>query len=120
MGDFIMLYGKKGAGITELKMVVGEAGPQQTERGDVPILTDARIGSSTAGLIKYRTASSVDIAVQFYQTEMPKNGWVDGEAFLIKPEMAILYYLKGVETATAIIKQDDKGITRVMISITGG
>jgi len=88
---------------------------QEVRRDDICILHDTEVGVSSPRLVKYQTVSSVDNAIQFYQTEMPRNGWRVSEGNLIRPDTAVLYYIKSREIATVIITQDS-GRTRVMIS----
>ena len=96
-----------------------EAKAQTGGRADLPKLPDAKIELSTSELISYRTASSVKDAANFYETEMPNNGWAAGEnnKDLIMDESAILSYTKAGEKANVIVSKDDKG-TSVMISIS--
>jgi hypothetical protein len=96
-----------------------EAKAQTGGRDDLPKRPDAKVELSTSELISYRTASSVKDTADFYETEMPNNGWAAGESNqdLIMDESAILSYTKGGEKANVIVSKDDKG-TNVMISIS--
>ncbi len=96
-----------------------EAKAQAGGRADIPKTPDAKIELSTGEMMSYRTASSVKDAANFYETEMPNNGWTAGEnnKDLIMDESAILSYTKAGETANVIVGKDDKG-TSVMISIS--
>jgi hypothetical protein len=96
-----------------------EAKAQTGGREDLPKMPDAQVELSTSELISYRTASSVKDTADFYETEMPNNGWTAGEnnKDLIMDESAILSYTKAGETANVIVNKDDKG-TGVMISIS--
>jgi len=96
-----------------------EAKAQTGGREDMPKLPDAKVELSTSELVSYRTGSSIKDAAQFYETEMPKNGWTAGESNqdLIMDDSAILSYTKAGETANVIVNKDDKG-TSVMISIS--
>jgi hypothetical protein len=94
-----------------------EAEAQTGGREDLALLSDAQIQFSSAELISYLTASSVKDAAQFYENEMPKNGWSAKEGNMVLDESAVLGYNKGSETASVIIGTD-QGKTSVMISIT--
>jgi hypothetical protein len=94
-----------------------EAEAQTGGREDVALLSDAQIQFSSAELISYQTASSVKDAAQFYENEMPKNGWSAKEGNMVLDESAVLGYNKGSETASVIIGTD-QGKTSVLISIT--
>ena len=93
-----------------------EAETQAGGREDIPMLSDAAVEFSSAEFISYRTASSVADATQFYQDEMPKNGWTASEDSMIFDENALLHYNKGGETADVIISIDENG-TNVLITI---
>jgi hypothetical protein len=90
---------------------------QEVGRDDICVPPNTQVEVSSPRLVKYRTTSSVDNAMRFYQTEMPKNGWRVSEGHLIKPDTAVLYYIKSREMATVIITQGGRGRTKVMISI---
>lgn len=94
-----------------------EAEAQPAGRDDVPMLPDAQVEFSSAEFISYRTASNVEGAAQFYESEMPNNGWTAEEGNMIMAESAFLNYNKGSETASVIIGTDENG-TNVLISIT--
>jgi uncharacterized Rossmann fold enzyme len=98
-------------------MIKFEGDSQKVRRDDICILPDTEVELSSPRLIKYRTVSSVGNAMQFYRTEMPRNGWRASEGHLIKPDTAVLYYIKSREMATVIITQNDNDRARVMISI---
>ncbi len=89
----------------------------QTGREDIPILPDADMEFASAEFISYRTATGVKDAAQFYQDEMPKNGWTADETNMVLDESAILNYNKEGETANIIVSTDEE-ITSVLVSIT--
>jgi hypothetical protein len=92
-----------------------EAEAQAGGREDIPMLPDAAVEFGSAEFISYGTASSVADAAQFYQDEMPKNGWTASEDSMVFDENALLHYNKGGETADVIISIDDG--TNVLITI---
>jgi hypothetical protein len=94
-----------------------EAEVQAGGREDIPMLPDASVEFASAEFISYRTASSVADATQFYEDEMPKNGWTAAEDNMTFDDGAFLNYNKGDETASVIIGTDEEG-TNVLISIT--
>jgi hypothetical protein len=93
-----------------------EAKAQAGGREDTPMLPDAQVEFSSAGTVSYRTGSSVEEAAQFYEDEMPKNGWTAGEGNTILPEGTFLSYTKEGETATIIVGTDENG-TSVLITV---
>lgn len=94
-----------------------EARTQPGGRDDVPMLPDAQVEFSSPEFISYRTASSVKDAAQFYQDEMPQNGWTAEEDNLILDDGAFLNYTKAGETAGVIIGAEENE-TNVLITIT--
>jgi hypothetical protein len=71
-------------------------------RDDVPMLPDAELDSfSTADYIVYQTGSSIAQVGQFYEREMPKNGWqsVEGNNPADLAAAGYLEYTKGEELA---------------------
>ena len=93
-----------------------EAKAQAGGREDIPMLPDAQVDFSSAGMTSYRTGSSVEEAAQFYEDGMPKNDWKAGEGNTILPEGTFLSYTKDGETATIIIGTDENG-TSVLITV---
>jgi hypothetical protein len=93
-----------------------EAKAQAGGREDIPMLPDAQVEFSSAGMTSYRTGSSVEEAAQFYEDGMPKNDWKAGEGNTILPEGTFLSYTKEGETATVIIGTDENG-TSVLITV---
>jgi hypothetical protein len=93
-----------------------EAKAQAGGREDIPMLPDAQVEFSSAGMTSYRTGSSVEEAAKFYEDEMPKNGWTAEEGNAILPESAFLGYTKGNETATFFVGADENG-TSVLITV---
>jgi hypothetical protein len=94
-----------------------EAEAQTAGRDDIPMLGDANIDFSSAEFISYSTGSRVKDAAQFYENEMPKNGWTANEANMVLADNAVLNYNKGGETANVIVSTDENG-TSVIITIS--
>ena len=93
-----------------------DAEAQAGGRDDIPMLPDADVEFSSAEFNSYRTASSVADAAQFYQDEMPKQGWTADADNMVFDENALLHYNKGGEVADVIISSDAGGTT-VLITI---
>jgi len=93
-----------------------DAEVQAGGRDDIPMLPDADVEFSSAEFNSYRTASSVADAAQFYQDEMPKQGWTADSGNMVFDENALLHYNKGSEVADVIISSDAGGTT-VLITI---
>jgi len=93
-----------------------DAEAQAGGRDDIPMLPDADVEFSSADFNSYRTASSVADAAQFYQDEMPKQGWTADAGNMVFDENALLHYNKGGEVADVIISTD-AGDTTVLITI---
>jgi len=93
-----------------------EAKAQPAGRDDIPMLPDADIDFSSPEFFSYHTATSPTDAAQFYETEMPKNGWTAEEGNLIFDDGAFLNYTKGDETASVVIGTDENG-TSVLVNI---
>jgi hypothetical protein len=94
-----------------------EAEAQTSGRDDIPMLGDANIDFSSAEFVSYLTASRVKDAAQFYEDEMPKNGWTANETNMVLDDNAILNYNKGGETANVIVSAGENG-TSVLITIS--
>jgi hypothetical protein len=84
---------------------------------DIPILPDTQAEIPSPNLIKYQVPASAGDAVRFYQLEMPRNDWAAHQQHLIRPELAVLSYVKDSKRATIIIHQDNELRTRVMITL---
>jgi hypothetical protein len=72
---------------------------------------------ASAEFINYRTATSIKDAAQFYQDEMPKNGWTADETNMVLDDSAILKYNKEGEAANIIVSTEEE-VTSVLVSIT--
>jgi len=95
-----------------------EAKAKAGGRTDIPVLSDADVEFASTELISYQTLSSVADAAQFYQDEMPRNGWTADEGNMIFDQNALRQYKKANETADVIIGSDVNG-TNVLITIGG-
>ena len=94
-----------------------EMGTQRGGHADIPVLAHCT-AETWPGLVKYRIASSIDSAVQFYRDEMPKNGWSAMDGMLIQPHIAVLSYAKDDKVATIIMNRDRTVKTMVVIHIS--
>jgi hypothetical protein len=94
-----------------------EAEAQTGGRDDIPMLSDAQVEFSTAEFITYRTTSSPADAAEFYENEMPNQGWTAGGDNMVSEDSAFLDFQKDSTTANVIIGTDENG-TNVVITIT--
>jgi hypothetical protein len=87
---------------------------------DIPVPEDAEEISSLMGFITFQSASSPEELTEFYQTEMPNNGWAEVSV----DEMAgmfILEFEKDGRNASLMITPDtDTGKTSVLITVEEG
>ncbi|HET7376208.1 MAG TPA: hypothetical protein VFK30_05840, partial [Anaerolineae bacterium] len=85
---------------------------------DIPILPDAKNNSAMGDLTTYTSATVFDDAVNFYKTEMVKNGWTaDANSSMSAPNFATLSFKKDTRTASVSITFDtSSNETTVLIS----
>ncbi len=87
---------------------------------DIPAPSDAKFTSQESWRIQFTTASTLKQTHDFYEAEMPKNGWTPGEA----SEMQGSWYLqftKGDRTAHVdITSRGDSSELSVLIWFQGG
>lgn len=118
-GSVSMLYEVYDINETIVIEPPAEAEGKTGQRDDLPMLPDAEIEFSMAGMVSYTTASSLKEATDFYKEEMPKNGWLaakDGETML--EDFVLLNYTKGGDKVNIMISTDeDKAVTNVMLSV---
>jgi len=100
--------------------IPGFSGGDGEKPEDIPVMTNAEDESSGSNMVSYLTASSVSEAVDFYNREMPNNGWTKtdeetpGEGTRMKFEKGDRKAM--VEIFPAMMFQ---GKTRVQIMIQG-
>ena len=84
---------------------------------DAPQLPDASNVLNMPGLLSYDTASSLEDAAAFYQTELPESGWtVFGEPAIFDTA-ALLVFTKDDQTMTVNISAEN-GVTTVHIGLS--
>jgi len=84
---------------------------------DIPLLPDAKIEAAMAGMIAYKTESTVKETAAFYEKEMPNNGWKQKGETSFLGEMAMLTFEKDSrEVGITVAIDEDTGKTQVMIS----
>jgi len=93
-----------------------EAEEQTQERQDIPILPDAEIEFSSPDFITYKTASSVQDATEFYETEMAKQGWESSGDSFVMEDTAMLSFEKDGATASIMISAGEQD-TDVIIAV---
>jgi hypothetical protein len=98
--------------------VVGQVGEGEGRREDIPLMPDASGITSVGSEVSYQTASPVKAVAEFYQAEMPKNGWTAHEMIAIVTDFAAsLVFHKGEDTATIVIAPSGTGGSRVTIGV---
>ena len=82
-----------------------------------PLLADAEIDFSMEGLVSYKTASTVNEAVEFYKTELANDGWEnDTESEFISAESALMVFNKEGAELSLIIALEADGSTSVLLT----
>jgi len=95
-------------------LMSGQVDPANVEW---PMMADAEIDFSMEGLVSYTTASSISEVVEFYQTELPNDGWTyDAEAEYISDESALLSFSKDGTELSLVIGLEDDGSISVLLS----
>lgn len=67
---------------------------------DIPIYSDNAQMQVISGIITYQAHGDLPTLTQFYETEMPNNGWEQAQAPITSSAASILTYKKGDRTAT--------------------
>lgn len=71
---------------------------------DLPMLDDANVGFSMAGMTNYTTSATVDEVIEFYRTELEKLGWEhDSAQDMLTETGGFLAFTKDGTTLTLII-----------------
>lgn len=96
-----------------------EALAQKGAREDIPMTADAKIDFSMPDMVSYKTALSIEEAIEFYETEMPKQGWKlaqDGKTTF--EDWASLTFTKDKDKAFVMISKEEEGTgTSVLVTI---
>ena len=86
---------------------------------DLPILGDATDKASIGDMVTYKSKTSLDDAIAFYQQKMRDTGWApEGEPTTMEG-FSILNFAKGDQKAGVTIASEEGGIT-VIINVTKG
>ena len=85
---------------------------------DIPVPEDAEEVSFTFGMISFNSASSPAEVADYYQAQMPLNGWSESSVSEVSG-MYMLEYTKDGRTASLIVNEGDSetGGSSVMITI---
>jgi len=82
-----------------------------------PVVADAEIDFSTEGLLSYTTASPIQTVVQFYQAELPNQGWAyNAAAEVVSSDNALLSFSKDGAELNLVISQEDNGKISVLLA----
>jgi hypothetical protein len=89
----------------------------ESAASDIPVMPDATEQTTMGAMITYKSASPFREVVDFYQDEMPNNGWEpSGDEPMLTEELAMLTYEKDGKKASITITTDG-GQVSVLISI---
>lgn len=83
---------------------------------DIPIPDDAEEVTNMFGILTFTSPSSIQDIAEFYQTEMPENGWSETSVNEMSG-MYMLEYTRESRTASVVITTGDSGETSVMITV---
>jgi hypothetical protein len=83
---------------------------------DIPVPEDAEEVSFMFGMITFNSASSPAELADYYQTQMPLNGWSESSVSEVSG-MYMLEYTQDGRTTSLIINEGDTGGSSVMITI---
>jgi hypothetical protein len=85
---------------------------------DLPAPDDAQDVASMFGMITFNSPSTPQQVAEFYQAQMPANGWTE-TSFEEMSGLYMLEYTKDTRTASLMINTDDEtGLTSVLITIS--
>jgi hypothetical protein len=85
---------------------------------DIPLPPDATGMAEMFGMMTFQSPSTPQEVADFYQTEMPNNGWTEVSADSMG-DVFMLQYTKDSRTAELMISADaDTGETGVMLTVT--
>ncbi|MFQ5576486.1 MAG: hypothetical protein ACE5G8_05795 [Anaerolineae bacterium] len=92
---------------------------EETGQTDLPMLDDADVQFSMAGMVSYYTAAGVNQVVEFYRAQLPPLGWTADTSFeMVSDDGALLNFTKeGVELTLSVNREDDG---RVNVSLFSG
>ena len=83
---------------------------------DIPVPAGTEDASSMFGMITFTSEIPPQEVFDFYQTEMPNNGWTEESADAMTG-LWTLEFTKDGRTASIMITEDDDGITSVLITV---
>jgi len=106
--------------ITEVQEMITEMPDLSGEKpADIPIIEGGEEMIATKGLITYSTVKGLGEVVDFYERQMPVNGWVKTEG-KVEEDTAKLVFQKEARKATITIDSFPIVGTTVSITIEGG
>jgi hypothetical protein len=98
--------------------VVGKMGEGEGRREDIPLMPDATNIVSVGSEVSYDSASPLKTVAEFYETEMPRNGWTADPMLTFVTDFAgSMGFTKSDETATIVLAPSGTGGTRVTIGV---
>jgi hypothetical protein len=83
---------------------------------DIPIPADAEEVNNMFGMISFTSASTPQEIADYYQAEMPNNGWTEVSSEELGG-MFMLEYTKDGRTASLMVNTDESGKTSVLITV---
>lgn len=86
---------------------------------DIPVPEGSADVNNMFGMINFTSETPPEEVFQFYQEEMPKNGWTEASAESMSG-LWMLEFTKDGRTASIMITEDDAGNAAVMITVAEG
>ncbi len=90
----------------------------QKPADDIPVPASATDKARFGGLITFKTADKPDEVVEFYQTELPKLGWTEGDAGELG-DLRTLSFAKDDRSLSIMIAPGDDGTSVVITEQKG-
>jgi len=94
-----------------------EVGTTNGVPDDIPIFAENAQLQSFGNIITYQAKGDLPTLTDFYQTELPKNGWTQSQDPILSSAASILTYKKDNRTATFNMI-DSQGAVTIAIQIT--
>lgn len=86
----------------------------QAPAADIPLPDNATERSQFGGVTSFLTEDSPEDVAEFYQTELPRQGWGEKEVSELG-NLRLLTFTKGERTLNITINPDDKGTTVLIV-----
>lgn len=90
----------------------------QKPADDIPVPAGATDKAQFGGMITFKTTNTVDQVIEFYQTQMPAQGWTEGEASEFGG-MRTLTFTKDDRSLNIMISSGDDGVSVIITEKKG-